>query len=240
MVDGATQSCGLSLLSGRSAVVAMGGVALGAELARGLRRHGARVAETSSGFHTRERANDAMAMAAGDAGGADLILHACAMPSALSPRALDSISRADWHSAVHRSMLATLFCLQAAYCRQRETGGSVVLIGPSTSLVGAAGLVPLMTLAEAQRTLIKSAARQWGRHGIRLNWVGISPAHYAAALSDAAVPLSPELGSPPPALGRVPEPEAEVADVVAWLAGDAARGVTGATFNLDGGDWMVP
>jgi NAD(P)-dependent dehydrogenase (short-subunit alcohol dehydrogenase family) len=97
-----------------------------------------------------------------------------------------------------------------------------------------------MTLAEAQRTLIKSAARQWGRHGMRLNWVGVSPAHYAAELGDAAFPQSPELGPPPPALGHLPEPEAEVADVIAWLAGDAARGVTGATFNLDGGDWMVP
>ena len=28
--------------------------------------------------------------------------------------------------------------------------------------------------------------------------------------------------------------------VIAWLAGEGARGVTGGTFNLDGGDWMVP
>ena len=48
--------------------------------------------------------------------------------------------------------------------------------GPSVALVGAAGLVPLITLAEAQRTLVKSAARQWGRHGMRLNWVGVGGA----------------------------------------------------------------
>jgi NAD(P)-dependent dehydrogenase (short-subunit alcohol dehydrogenase family) len=121
-----------------------------------------------------------------------------------------------------------------------ERGGSVVLVGPSTALVGAAGLVPLLTLAEGQRSLIKSAARQWGRHGMRLNWVGVAPRHYAPMLAEAPVPAVPELGPPPPALGRVPEPSTDVADVIAWLGSEGARGITGASFNLDGGDWMVP
>ncbi|WP_022981580.1 SDR family oxidoreductase [Ideonella sp. B508-1] len=136
--------------------------------------------------------------------------------------------------------MGSLFCLQAAHAALRERGGSVVLIGPSESLVGASGQVPLMTLAEGQRSLVKSAARQWGCLGIRLNWVGVAGSHYAPALAQAAFPLSPELGDPPPALGVAPEPDGAVADAVAWLAGDAARGVTGASLNLDGGDWMVP
>ena len=137
-------------------------------------------------------------------------------------------------------MLATLFCLQGAHSLLCERGGSVVVVGPSTALVGAAGLVPLLTLAEGQRSLVKSAARQWGRHGMRLNWVGVAPQRYAPMLADAPVPMVPELGPPPPALGRVPEPRAELADVIAWLGSEGARGITGASFNLDGGDWMVP
>jgi len=240
MVDGVADSAGAALLAGRRAIVATPGLALGAALAQGLRRHGARVVEVGVPFDARGDAEAALADAARDAGGADLVVHAVAMPSALAPCSIDALSADDWQSAVHRSMLASLFCLQAAYRQQRETGGAVVFVGPSAALVGAAGLVPLITLAEAQRTLIKSAARQWGRHGMRLNWVGVAARHYAPALADAALPSTPELGPPPPALGRVPEPSADVADVIAWLASDGARGVTGASFNLDGGDWMVP
>jgi NAD(P)-dependent dehydrogenase (short-subunit alcohol dehydrogenase family) len=73
-----------------------------------------------------------------------------------------------------------------------------------------------------------------------LNWVGVSASQYDPALTTASLPQTPELGPPPPALRRVPEAQSDVADVIAWLGSDGAHGITGATFNLDGGDWMVP
>jgi NAD(P)-dependent dehydrogenase (short-subunit alcohol dehydrogenase family) len=237
MVDAAGAA---SQLAGRRAIVAAGGLPVAKALAIGLRRHGARVVELSKVFGSRADAQMALADAARELGGADLIVHASATPQALAVRPLDALSAKDWQAAVHRSMLATLYCLQGAHAQQREQGGAFVLIGPSTALVGAAGLVPLITLAEAQRTLVKSAARQWGALGMRLNWVGVAARHYDPALADVHLPQTPELGPPPPALGRVPEPQADVADVIAWLGSDGARGITGASFNLDGGDWMVP
>ena len=240
MVESVVQTTSAALLAGRRAIVATGGAALGPALASGLRRHGARVIEIDAAFGSRAVADAALADAARELGGADLVVHACAQPAALVSRPLDALAAEDWEAAAHRGMLDSLYCLQGAYARLREAGGAVVTVGPSPSLVGAPGLVALMTLAEGQRTLIKSAARQWGRHGIRLNWVGIAGRHYAPALAQAAWPQTPELGPPPPALGRVPELSSDVADVVAWLGSDGARGVTGASFNLDGGDWMVP
>ncbi|CAN7491785.1 MULTISPECIES: SDR family oxidoreductase [unclassified Variovorax] len=240
MVQGVAQDADAALLAGRCAIVAMPGLALGAALARGLRRHGARVVEIDVAPGSRADAEAAIGDASREAGGADLVVHAGATPAALASRPLEALSAEQWHSAVHRSMLTSLYFLQAVHRQQREAGGATVVVGPSTALVGAAGLVALITLAEAQRTLVKSAARQWGRHGMRLNWVGVGAQRYAPSLADAALPPTPELGPPPPALGRVPEAEAEVADVIAWLGSDGARGVTGASFNLDGGDWMVP
>lgn len=227
-------------LAGRRALVVTGGLPLGALLAQGLKRHGARVAEIPGAFQAKAHAQEVLAHAARDIGGADLIVHAAADAEALAVRTVEALTPAQWQAAVHNSMLATLFCLQAAHTQQSERGGAVVVVGPSATLVGAAGLVPLMTLAEAQRTLVKSAARQWGKLGIRLNWVGVKPALYDQALTTAVLPQSPELGPPPPALGRVPQPQADVADVIAWLSTEGARAVTGASFNLDGGDWMVP
>jgi len=240
-VDGAADDPGaVSQLAGRRVLVAAGGMPLGRKLAQGLTRHGARVVEIRAAFNDRAQAEAVIGDAAGELGGVDLLVHATATPQALTAQAVEHLSRADWDAAVHRSVLATLFCLQAAHAQLRDRGGAVVVVGPSTALVGAAGLVPLMTLAEAQRTLVKSAARQWGGQGMRLNWVGIAAAQYDAALADSTLPQTPELGPPPPALRRVPEAQADVADVIAWLGSEGARAVTGASFNLDGGDWMVP
>ena len=240
MVDSAVQGADAALLAGRRAIIATAGASLGPALASGLRRHGARVIEIDAAFGSRAVADAALADAVRELGGADLVVHACAEPAALTSRPLATLTAEDWSAAAHRGMLASLYCLQGAHARLRDSGGVVVTVGPSASLVGAPGLVALMTLAEGQRTLIKSAARQWGRHGMRLNWVGVAGRHYAPTLAQAAWPQTPELGPPPPALGRVPEPPADVADVIAWLGSDGARGVTGASFNLDGGDWMVP
>jgi len=230
----------VSQLEGRRVLVAMSGMPLARRLVQGLMRHGARVVEIRAAFHERAQAEAAIVDAANELGGADLIVHASALPPALSARPIEELSREDWHAAVHGSALTTLFCLQAAHACQRASGGAVVVIGPSTALVGAAQLVPLMTVAEAQRTLVKAAARQWGAVGMRLNWVGVAAAQYDPALAEAALPQTPELGPPPPALHRVPEAQADVADVVAWLGSAGASGVTGSTLNLDGGDWMLP
>lgn len=227
-------------LAGRRAVVATGGMPVGNQLVQGLARHGAQVIEIDKVFTSKEQAEEALVEAAREIGDADLIVHAAATPAALVVRELEALTPAEWQASVHQSVLATLFCLQAAHAQQRERGGAVVVVGPSTALVGAAGLLPLMTLTEAQRTLVKSAARQWGALGMRLNWVGIAPRHYDPALVDAKLPQTPELGPLPPALGRWPQAQADVADVIAWLGSDGARAITGGSFNLDGGDWMVP
>jgi len=240
MVTAAGTSGAASQLTGKRVIVTASGMPLGRKLAQALTGHGARVMELPGAFASREQADTVLGDAARELGGVDLIVHAAAKPQALVVRPLEALSSADWQAAVHKSFLATLFCLQAAHAAQRERGGAVVVVGPSTALVGGAGLVPLMTLAEAQRTLVKSAARQWGVLGMRLNWVGVAPAQYDPALAQAALPQTPELGPPPPALRRVPEAQADVADVIAWLGSEGARGVTGASINLDGGDWMVP
>src|SRR5688572_17985249 len=169
-------------LAGRRALVATGGMPIGGLLVQGLARHGAEVIEIATAFSSKAQADAALLQAAREIGGADLIVHAAATPPALMVRELEALTPADWQASVHQSVLATLFCLQAAHGQQRERGGAVVVVGPSTALVGAAGLLPLMTLAEAQRTLVKSAARQWGALGMRLNWVGVAPRSYDPAL----------------------------------------------------------
>ena len=117
MVSAAGASSAAAQLAGRRAIVATAGMPIGRMLAKGLARHGARVIEIASAFSSKAQAEAALADAAREIGGADLIVHAAATPSALAVRALDTLSPDDWQAAVHRSFLATLFCLQAAHAQ---------------------------------------------------------------------------------------------------------------------------
>jgi NAD(P)-dependent dehydrogenase (short-subunit alcohol dehydrogenase family) len=190
-------------------------------------------------FGSRAAVAQGFAKAAQRLGNADLIVHD-AMP-VMSGGALPMTAQsyAQWNELTHVTVRAALHCLQAAAEHFAHRAGSVLLLGPAMALVGAAGLVPLTTALEAQRSLMKSAARQWGQKDLRLNWLALADANYPQ-LAGAAIPEGPELGPPPPALGRGPEVGDAVAALVAFFGGPAATVLTGATLNADGGNWMVP
>jgi NAD(P)-dependent dehydrogenase (short-subunit alcohol dehydrogenase family) len=87
---------------------------------------------------------------------------------------------------------------------------------------------------------MKSVARQVGDRGITLNWIGVAPAAYAAKLAEAEIPHGPEMGPPAYALGRIPSLKEDVARTVALFANGGAAAFTGASINIDGGEWMQP
>lgn len=155
--------------------------------------------------------------------------------SAMQARSIVETDDVQWQTACKALVRGSLYCLQAAGSHMK--GGSIVVLGPAFSLCGSAGLVPLSTAAEAQRGLVKSAARQWGARGFRVNWVGIAAMELATKLSEAALPFRPE--RIPVALGRRPAID-EIAPILAFLAGDAGSRITGASINADGGEWMLP
>ena len=59
----------------------------------------------------------------------------------------------------------TLVCFQGAFDALGAAGGTMVLLVPTLSLVGAAGFGPWAAVTEGQRALAKAAARAWGRAG---------------------------------------------------------------------------
>jgi 3-oxoacyl-[acyl-carrier protein] reductase len=114
------------------------------------------------------------------------------------------------------------------------THGAVVLVAPTVSQEGAAGLVPYTTAVEAQRLLAKSAARQWAADGITV--VVVAPRLDAMAPGvDAADALRTD-----PVLDASTRDADSVARLVALLADPAARAMTGGTLAVDGGALMAP
>jgi NAD(P)-dependent dehydrogenase (short-subunit alcohol dehydrogenase family) len=179
--------------------------------------------------------------AARDLGPPQLVLLSAVPPSLFVPTDSQELASKEWAGAVHGAAKTILYCLQAAHAHMvKSGGGTIVCVGPSFALVGAARLLGLSTLLEAQRALVKSAARQWGRHGIRAHWIALGVGENYPALHKADLPNGPELGPPPAPLGRVPDFSQDVASIAGFLASNAGCGLTGTSLVADGGDWMVP
>jgi 3-oxoacyl-[acyl-carrier protein] reductase len=163
------------------------------------------------------------------------------MPEAgVQPQDIITVSDAQWRSACGQTMKTTLYVLQAAHGQfaAGPGGGSIVVIGGSFSLAGAAQLIPFSTAIEGQRGLVKSAARQWGKTGITVNWIAAAARGLSDRFADLKLPFK---GDPVPvAFGRTLDLAREIVPVVEFLGAPAGRVMTGATLLLDGGEWMVP
>ncbi len=89
-----------------------------------------------------------------------------------------------------------------------------------------------MTSKAAVLGFTRSLAKELGSRGIRVNTVapGFTETDQTAGMSPARRAQAEAMT----ALGRLARPE-EIASAVLFLAGDAARYITGATLYVDGG-----
>jgi NAD(P)-dependent dehydrogenase (short-subunit alcohol dehydrogenase family) len=236
---------------GRTIFIIVHGPVIAEGLAEGLRDAGCQVAVLSdvgrplpsgvvvipTGFGGTAAIEQALAAAVERIGPPDCIIHASAPASALRSVPVSALGDQRWRSDCLGALKATFFTLQACFAAFKERGARILLIGPALSLVGAEGLVPLSTALEGQRALAKSAARQWGSHGIVINWLAVASTVFAPELAEAKLPrpVSPE----PLALGTAPTLPALVPLILA-MADKAGAVLAGATLCLDGGEVMTP
>lgn len=114
----------------------------------------------------------------------------------------------------------------------RMRRGRLIFISSVVAMLGSAGQTNYAAAKAGLIGFARSAARELGSRGITANVVapGFVDTDMTAALSDAQ--RDQILGQIP--LGRYASPK-EVADVVTFLAGDAAGYITGAVIPVDGG-----
>ena len=164
----------------------------------------------------------------------DGVVHA-AMPAVAFERVpFHEVDDDRWDAVWEQTMRDTIAVLQSGYRAMRERGGSFVVITPVVGMSGAAELGPYSAAVEGVRLLAKSAARQWGGDGVRVNCLAPAPEHVPIGVASGALALSP------PALGGPGDVETDLGPIVAWLLTDDAHFVTGVTLCADGGVWMAP
>jgi NAD(P)-dependent dehydrogenase (short-subunit alcohol dehydrogenase family) len=240
-------------LAGRVALVAGGAGGIGRATVALLARAGARVvsadlAAPPAGADGVDGAEESLACDVTDAaavrdlvagvaarhGRLDVLVHSAGITR---DAVLWKLADRDW-SEVLRVNLDSAFLLlrEAAPVMRRQGGGAVVLV---TSINGERGKLGQANYAASKAGLIglgRSAARELGRFGVRVNLV--APGLVLTPMTRALAPEVLERAVGETVLGRLAEPD-DVARAVLFLASAMAGHVTGQVLRVDGGQLIA-
>ena len=241
VVTGASQGIGEALArsyarEGAAVVISARRLDALQEVAKSLEAEGARVVAVQADVAKREDAQRTIAAASEHFGRLDILANnAQTTKNAL----IEDIDEANIALTFGSGLHGTLWHMQAALPLLKVRGGSILNLGSRQGIYGQPGDGIYGANKEAIRALSRSAAREWGQFGIRvnvLNPAGLSPSAEAFLNADAerAQKYYDEIS-----LRRFGRLKEDIAPVGVFLASDDGQYVTGQTINADGGQVML-
>jgi 2-hydroxycyclohexanecarboxyl-CoA dehydrogenase len=195
---------------------------------------GGRALAVSCDVNDRDQVEAAVGATISTFGRLDILVNNAQGGGSGSAGPLESLSEDAFTEAYRGGLLATLYGMQAAFPHLAVRGGSIVNMASSTGIMGDPGFAPYGTAKEAIRGLTKHAAREWGRHGIRVNVVAPAALGEGAARFRDEAPRRWEAIIRQIPLGYMGDPKEDIGRGVLALVTDL-RYLTGATITLDGG-----
>lgn len=151
--------------------------------------------------------------------------------------ALSDVLPQDWRATLAVILDGAFFCSQAALPLLRQSPcGAIVNIGGMTARTGAANRVHVVTAKAGLEGMTRALAHELSPEGITVNC--ISPGMINTVRDGSSASAVPKHHAKhAPLLGRRGT-TAEVAASVVWLAGPAARFITGQTIHVNGGAYL--
>jgi len=242
--------------AGKVAVVTGGGNGIGAATCRAFAAAGARVAvldrladaaETvakeitarggSASAHAvdvadRSQFTDAAAAIARSAGGIDILVNGA---GTMVRRMIPEMGAADWDRVIAVNLTGAFNGIQAVlpFMRSRGEGAIVNVASIAGQRISFGGTANYTASKAGLLGLTRHAAYELAPDGIRVN--AVCPGPTATAVS-GAIPSgeAKAVRAQKIPLGRMCEPE-DIADPILFLAGPAARMITGVALTVDGG-----
>lgn len=202
-----------------------------------LRGLGAQIATSAGDVSRRESAAAAVAKTVECFGKLDILVNNA--QSSVPGTPLEDIDDATIQLTLQSGLIGTIQHMQEAFSYLKQNGGSIINTGSREGIYGGPGFGIYAATKEAIRGVSRVAAREWGKHNIRVNVI------CPAALSPAAIkylaehPEHEAMYRKEIALGRFGDPEQDIGTVALFLASDDSRYVTGQTINVDGGQVML-
>ncbi|MFI9343319.1 SDR family oxidoreductase [Streptomyces sp. NPDC052773] len=244
-------------LTGKTALVTGGSRGIGRAIAERLAREGALVGLTYRGDETAARETVATVEAAGGkafafraplgepgdaralweafdrhADGVDIIVNNAGIAG---PGLIDEVSEEDYDRVFAVNAKAPFFIVQQGLRRLRD-GGRIVNISSGVTKVAFPQMVAYAAAKGALEVLSLTLAQTLGARGITVN--AVSPGTIETDIHPWMADPELKAGAAKYSVfGRVGQP-ADVADVVAFLASDDARWVTGQNIDASGGSGL--
>jgi 3-oxoacyl-[acyl-carrier protein] reductase len=187
----------------------------------------------------REQVERAFAHHTSAMGGLDVLVNVAGIAQHAAPA---DIPHALLEKLFTVNTFGTIYTNSAAYWIMRESGGgSIINFGSESGLTAERDNALYGATKGAVHTWTRSVARQWGPDNIRVN--AVLPYVVTPMYQKFRDELSPEeleahdrqTREQIPLGGKFGDPAADVAPVVAFLASDASRFITGQLIPVDGG-----
>jgi meso-butanediol dehydrogenase / (S,S)-butanediol dehydrogenase / diacetyl reductase len=147
---------------------------------------------------------------------------------------IDEASLDDWRAIMSTDLDGVFYCCRAAIRHLIETKGSIVNVSSVSGLGGDWGMSFYNAAKGAVTNFTRALAMDHGRDGVRVN--AVCPSLTATDLTQDMLDdeqLMAKFRERIP-LGRAAQPD-DIAAVIAFLASDDARFVTGVNLPVDGG-----
>ena len=246
-------------LDQKVAVVTGGGQGLGRAITLALVRAGARVAVADMNLETAEGVAAEVDESGAEALAVQVDVADETSVNALRDRTLGRWNRADilianagmyprslvvdmpeeeWDRVLDVNVGGQFLCARAFVpVMKQQQSGRIICTASAIAYKGQAGHSHYAASKGATLGFVRGLARELASHGITVNAVAPGTANTAMPRQHRSEESMRQRGSQTP-LGRIAEPE-DIANAVAFLAGDAAAYITGQTMLVNGGDLMI-
>jgi NAD(P)-dependent dehydrogenase (short-subunit alcohol dehydrogenase family) len=248
-------------LTGRRVVVTGGASGMGAGVVRAFSARGAqvvsldvndvtgaRIADDAGARYLRcdvadeDSVEQSFATAVDHLGGLDVLVHA----AGIAPGgAAESTPIDTWRQVMRVNSEGTFLTNQRAFGYLRERGGRIINFASAAGVKGYPGKAAYAASKGAVLAWMRTAAAEWAPHGVTVN--AIAPAIWTPMYDSTRASMTPEaltqhdrdLTISIPLGGKLGDVDADLVPVLAFLAGDGSRFMTGQVFAVDGGGLML-